>query len=124
MAHERVEDLPNPPEPPDIPPRVALQPSQWVLVPLMLCLPLLALLGSFSGRDTTRADLGPLAVQIRYPTKLRYNAFDHIMLHVHNRGTTPLDTVSVALDSSYVAGFSMITSVPPFDASFIVSLPQ
>src|SRR5688572_26320040 len=124
MAHNGGDSLPDPPAPPEMPPRTSLHRSQWILVPLVLSLPLLALLGLFSGRETTRADLGPLAVQIRYPTKLRYNAFDNITLHVHNRGTTPLDTVSVALDSSYVAGFSMITSVPPFDASFTVSLPQ
>jgi hypothetical protein len=122
MANEEIDDLPNPPAAPEMPPRISLHRSQWILVPLMLSLPLLALLGLFSGRNTTRAELGPLAVQIRYPTKLRYNAFDNITLHVHNRGTTALDTVSVALDSAYVAGFSMVTAVPPFDESFTLSL--
>jgi hypothetical protein len=124
MAHNGVDSLPDPPDAPDVPPRISLHRSQWILVPLMLSLPLLALLGVFAGRDRTRAELGPLAVDVRYPTALRYNTFDNIALHVRNRGAISLDTVTIALDSAYTAGFSMVTSIPPFEESFSLALPQ
>jgi hypothetical protein len=124
MARNGVDDLPDPPNAPEMPRRISLQPSQWVLLPLMLALPVVALLGVFGGRHSARAELGPLAVHVRYPTAFRYNSFDNIALHVQNRGATTLDTVSIAIDTTYAHGFSMVTSIPPFEESFTIALPQ
>jgi hypothetical protein len=124
MARTGVDSLPDPPDAPEMPRRISLHRNQWVLIALMLCLPVLALLGVFGGRATRRGEAGPLAVNVRYPTALRYNVFDNIELHVQNRGAAVLDTVSVAIDSAYATRFSMITSIPPFEEAFRVTLPQ
>ena len=74
MARNGVDRLPDPPDAPEMPRRISLHPGQWVFVPLMLAIPILALLGFFGGQHTTRAELGPLAVSVRHPAALRYNA--------------------------------------------------
>ena len=61
---------------------------------------------------------------MRYPSVIRYKILDHIEMHVRNRGTAHLDTVIIALDTTYARRFSDVVATPSFDDDFQIPLSQ
>ena len=123
MGRDGVNTLPDPPGPPDVRRSVSLPATQWIGIAAFAALPLLALPGLFGERHTTiAAQHGALDVSIRYPTILRYRLLSPIDLHIHNRGRSVLDTVTVALDSAFASRFSAVNAVPPFTGHYDVRL--
>lgn len=123
MAKKRVNDLPDPPDAPEIERRIALQPSQWVLVPLMLALPLLAILGVFGERrETVTARAGPVHATIEYPTILRYKLRGSVSVQLHNTGATSIDTVTIAIDTAYVQHFTQVLALPSLARAYEVDV--
>lgn len=118
-----TDELPDPPDAPSIERGISIARYQVIGLALLAMLPLLALAGSFGDRwDSRNAAAGSLDVSLRYPTVFRYKTINSFAVHVTNRGTTALDTVTVALDTTYASGFSTVTAVPPFSGSFEVDL--
>jgi len=105
------------------PRRVKLHRFQWIGLPPLLAVPLLALLGVF-GETWTRVDgSGPgLALSVEYATRYRYKQINTLQVRVENTATRTLDTVVVALDSTYAARFSTLVFVPSARAPFEVEL--
>lgn len=123
MTESDVDRLPNPPDAPETRRSVSMHTYQWIGIPLLLLVPLLAVLGAFGESwQTARAKAGPLDVTVTYPTKYRYKQINSMEVHVRNTGASVLDTVTVAFDTVYGTRFSTITSVPAFTDAFEVSL--
>lgn len=118
-----VDDLPDPPGPPEIPRKLSLYRFQLLGLPFLVAIPVLALFGVFGDRTgTLRGDSGALEVSGQYPSVFRYKTINAIDLHVRNRGRAGIDTITVALDSTYASRFSTITAIPPFTGPFVVDL--
>lgn len=115
--------LPEPPQPPELTPRIRLYRYQWVGVAMLAALPVLALAGVF-GQSSRESEVRGrnIEVAVRAPARLRYNQLDRIEVRVRNTSTLPLDTVRVALDSGFAAGFSAIRGLPELDRPFELSL--
>ena len=118
----------NPPEPPP-PPHVARQaklyPYQWIGLAILAVLPIVAAVGLFGESfTTTRASAGALEVAVTYPDRLRYWQVNQIEVHVRNVSAAPLDSVHVSLDSAFALRFANLTSLPTFDESFRIAIPQ
>lgn len=120
---ESIDNLPDPPAPPETRRRISLYRFQVLGLPLLLAIPVLALFGVFGERwSVAHAGSRALDVSVRYPAVFRYKMIDAIELHVHNRGSTTIDTLTVTLDSAYAGRFSTVTAVPPFIGPFELQL--
>ena len=118
-----VDNLPDPPGPPDTRRRPALYRFQLLGLPFLLAIPVLALFGVFGERwSVVNARSGSLEISVRYPAVFRYKMLNAIELHVRNRGATAIDTLTVTLDTAYAGRFSTVTAVPPFTGPFEVQL--
>lgn len=119
-----TDELPEPPQPPENPRRIKLYPYQWIGLAALAVLPVLAWAGVFgeSGR-VERARAGSLDVVVSYPSRFRYKQLNQIEVQVRNASTAALDSVRVALDTAFGARFSTVTSLPPLDAAFELTIP-
>ena len=123
MSEEDTEQLPDPPAAPDTRRAVALYTFQWITIPLLAVLPLLALSGVFGERwRTERAAVGSIEVTVHYPTAFRYKMINTLTATLTNRSGSVLDTVTVSLDSAYANRFSTVTAIPPFTAAHEVDV--
>lgn len=105
------------------PRRLELHRYQWVGLPLMLLIPVLALFGVF-GETWGRADdvSADLALRVEYPTRYRYKQINALEVFVENVSGGPLDTVVVAFDPAYVLRFSTPTFIPAPEVPYEVEL--
>lgn len=102
--------------------RVRIPAVQWVGVPLILLLPLLAVLGVFGTRRTVVRARGAVEVRVAYPTGARYDFLTGMAVTVRNRSPLRLDTVRVAFDRAYITAFSQVSFIPAVDQAFVTSL--
>lgn len=117
------EHEPQPPHAPDVSRHVHLHPWQWVGVPLLLLIPLLALLGVFGeSRATVRAETAQIALELQYATRYRYKTINSLSLDVTNRTGAWLDTVTVEIDTAYVSRFSNVAAIPSFTGAYTIEL--
>lgn len=117
------EDTSQPPEVPEIDRGLQLYPWQWIGMPLLILVPVLALLGIFGDREgTVRAEDAVLEVRVEYPERLRAGRPATARVLVRNRAARPLESVRVSLDSSYLAGFADLRILPLPQRAYEVDL--
>ena len=113
----------GPPPPPPHTPAVALTLRQWIGIPILALIPLLALFGLLGEHlHTMRASNGRLSVVVTYPDRVHYRQTLTMQLTVHNGGATTIDTVLVRYDTTYLNAFLISGAAPPFTASYIAPL--
>jgi hypothetical protein len=111
-AHEPHADE-DPPPPPDYRRRVRLYPSQWIGVPLLLLVPVLALAGVFGETRTTRElrdDV--LHYSVEYPTRLRAGQTTLLRIRIVSIAATAPDSVTVTLDAAFMERFDEVRIMP------------
>lgn len=116
MAHQRVDaedkDIPDQPRV-EIRRKVVLSPEQWLGLPVLVAIPLLALLGAFG--ETTRevtAERSLFSETVTYPARLRYRQSSAIRVVVTNRSESEIDTIKVAIDKAYLFRFAGVRFEP------------
>jgi hypothetical protein len=127
---EPVEQYPLPKSPivaapraPTDTPSVRLTRKQWIGLPVLVLVPLLALFGVFGDRQRTIAVSSPsLGITINYPERMRYRQSEILEISVLNRGQRVLDTVLVSVDTSYLSRFIDVRSTPSPTMDFSVPL--
>jgi hypothetical protein len=127
---EPVEEHPLPKSPivaapraPADTPRVRLTRKQWIGLPVLALIPVLAVLGVFGDREKTIAVASPsLGITINYPERMRYRQSELLEISVVNRGQRALDTVLVSVDTSYLSRFIGVHGNPPPITDFSVPL--
>jgi hypothetical protein len=130
MMSEPVEQHPLPKSPIVAAPRahtnsphVQLTRKQWIGLPVLALVPLLALLGVLGDRERTIAIASPsLGITINYPERMRYRQSELLEISVVNRGQRVLDTVLVSIDTSYLSRFIGVRGTPPPATDFSVPL--
>jgi hypothetical protein len=108
----------------DHPRRFKLHAAQWVGIPLIFVVPILALLGVFGeSREVVVGQSDELGITVEYPTRYRYKQIDRVQVLVENESNMALDTVVVAFDPAYVSRFSTLMFIPsarePFDVELL-----
>ena len=105
---------PNPPHPP-YPREVRLGALEWIGIPLLALLPLLALVGAL-GPSSDRLALpvpeAGLRLELSYPTRLRHKGDGEMQLLVHNTGPTAQDGLTLNLDQRYLQAFGRVQPLP------------
>ena len=101
------------PQPPDIEKRWVFRTVQKLGVPLIVLIPLLALFGLFgeSSRTVSASGAAP-ALEITYPTRLRYNMTSPLVVSVANISSQPAPTLTVSFDAGYIGTFSDVSFTP------------
>lgn len=118
-----VEQLPDPPAPPDAPRRLRLYRYQWVGVAFLLVLPALAVAGVFGESFRTATASGPGArLEVTYPHRFRYKQLNSIEARVRNTSGARVDTLRLVLDSAFASRFSTVRAIPAFERPWEVAL--
>jgi hypothetical protein len=97
----------HPPDVPDIERRVRLYPRQALGLILLATVPILAMLGLLSERQTRDVAATPsLQVEAEYPTRLRVTRHAVLRVEATNRSGSTLDRVRVLLPEPWAVGFA------------------
>lgn len=116
-------DVTGPPDAPDIPRRVRLYPGQWIGIPILILIPLLAMLSVFGEtRATAEASDGPVHVEVDYPTRLRTGQRSEIEVRVRNLSAAALTAVTLSFDPDYFARFADVSFMPGPGAPYELEL--
>lgn len=108
---------------PPHPHRIRLSRPQWIGLPLLALIPLLALFGLFGESMGHVEKQGrELAVSIDYPSRYRYKQINPVEVHLENRSGAVLDTVIVDFDPSWIDRFSTVTFIPAPTEAFRVEV--
>lgn len=128
--NSRMRQVKKPPQPPQALPSPAtplLSPLQWVGLPLLILLPVLAIVGVLgTSLDQVSAANGAVRLQVQYPARARKGTQVDARIRVLNAGSAPLGGVTVAIDRAYLDGFGMVKITPSdlviTDAGYEVSV--
>ncbi len=103
-----------PPSPPDYPRRLRLYTWQWIGLPCIILVPVLALCGVFDKTSSTVLDSSNgLSLQVQYVSHLRYKENNTIRITVTNTTDTTLNNVVIQCDSSYFTSYEKPVVTPP-----------
>jgi hypothetical protein len=104
------------PQPPDVEKRLRFTRSQFVGMPILFALSLLALLGVFDHASTQQVHRSEqVEVTVDYPTRFNYNQPDRLHIHVRNLSMITIPTVTVGIEDAYLRAFSEIQFTPAVD---------
>src|SRR5690606_5186558 len=110
---------------PEIPPRIKAWKYQLIGMPLLVSIPILALLG-FLGGTTKKIELNErdLNISLSYPELLRNGQTEYVRLKISNTSTEPLKNLKILLSHDFLQHFDEIESLPEFDKNLEVSLNE
>jgi hypothetical protein len=108
----------KPPQPPKVDKKFQIHAYQWIGIPLMMLIPILALLGLFGETvDMVSSSSQLLDVSVEYPTRFRYKMIDEVTVSLANVSEQTLPSVLVRFDRQYIDGFSTVTFTPSIKAT-------
>jgi hypothetical protein len=97
--------------------RFQLYPYQYIAIPLLFLLPVLALLRVFDAHDEQITTTGNrLAVTVEYPTRTMYQLMERLTVEVENVSGETLSSVTVRIAADYMGIYTNSTFSPPVDA--------
>lgn len=86
---------------------------QLVGVALLLAVPILAVLGVFGPCSDTVAETMPgLEMQVKYPTRFRYQMFSTLEVSLENTSNRSPGPITVTFDRNYISRFSQVQFTP------------
>lgn len=113
----------EPPLPPHIPPKVRLHRSEKLGLPFLFILPALAVTGLFGPKTAvTEGRSGAVEWSAEYPSRLRYQASERLIVRVKNRSQSPLPELKLAFDPTYIHAFTAVAFDPAPDTPYVVNI--
>jgi hypothetical protein len=114
-----------PPGAPDAPRRVHLYAAQWIGLPFLAVLPVLAMVGVF-GETTSRATatMSALEIDVEYPARIRTGQVARLEVVVRNVGPVPTEDVRVRFDPDWFEGAANLLITPAAESPLEVLLPR
>ena len=107
----------EPPEAPDIPRQWKFYNYQYIVLPLLLLIPVLALLGILGESSTSVETVSDgIVLRVLYSDRAHYEAYNKIEITVRNDSDGDLSGVVVELDRSLLDHFSQLSMNPPLTA--------
>jgi hypothetical protein len=117
MMNTKKGEVPDPPEAPDIERRLEFDTLQRIGIPILLLVPLLALLGVFGDSSGSRvAETPEAALHVTYPSRMRHGLASSLRVDVRNRSPRPLSNVTVAISRDYLEPFRDLSFMPELTA--------
>ncbi len=123
VSRHTTPDDAEPPQAPEIPPRVRMYRVEAIGMAVIAVVPLLALIGVM-GPTMERAEgsAGTLGLEVEYPVRYRLGMVETLEARVTNHSPRPLPSVTLTLDDGYLEGFATISPTPGFDHAYAVEL--
>jgi hypothetical protein len=110
---EKRQEIPQPPQPPAVGRRLHLYHYQIIGLPILIMIPILALVGVLSQQDATiTAASADFDVTIEYPTRCFYRMSSTIELSIRNTSAESMSAIKVSLERSYMRAFDSIQFIP------------
>ena len=106
---------------PQLRPHLRMWKYQWIGIPLILIMPILAIMGVF-GREIKNLNItgGGITAQIEYPSKIRYGQEEFIRVELTNDSSKTMRDVSVSFDKNYIQKFDGSEFKPQADINYFV----
>lgn len=106
----------EPPQPPSIERKFKLYPTQLIGIPLLILVPVLALLGMFGETyQEVIASSPQLQMRVEHPTRFRYKVIDTVTVSLTNISAQPITALEIGFDRTYIEGFSTVTFTPAIE---------
>jgi hypothetical protein len=117
----------RPPQPTEFKRKFQLYPYQYILMPLIFLIPILALLGVFGETTTTQDQANrDLAMRITYNSRSRHRLSTVIKVYITNQTDAPLSNLNARFDRGYMDGFEWVSFLPTVtevtDDAYIITL--
>ena len=110
-----MDDVAQPPSPPDFPRRFRVTPLQAVGIPLLLLLPVLHLVGLLDAASArTTIEQGDWRVDYELTTRQRYQKPLHLHVRLTN-GSAATRGITVFVDTAYLSRFVEVRASPPLE---------
>lgn len=127
MADTKQKATQEPPQLPDFKRSFRLYPYQWIGLPLLVLLPVLAVFGAFGGTTETVTNEGSgVTMEVEYPPRTRYEVLAKVDVSVTNTSDSPMQTLTVSFERDYVDAFSDTVFLPTItrvtDTTFEIDL--
>lgn len=113
----------EPPQAPEIPPRLRFPKLEIVGVGIMALLPLAAITGAFgpaTAREAARA--GSLTIEAEYPARIRNAMTERITVDLSNEAATPLSDIEVAFEPAFVEAFENLMFTPEPEHPYVFTV--
>jgi hypothetical protein len=106
-------EVPRPPEAPDIDRKLQFDKVQLIGIPILMLLPILALLGLFGESvDYHRAETPEVVLHVEYPSRYRHGRTNPLRITVANLSPQPVADLTVAVSRDYIDRFSEVKFLP------------
>lgn len=103
----------SPPDSPSFRRKVKLHPYQYVGFPILLLIPILAVLGFFGENFVQVEDSSDdLTVTIDYATRYRYKMLNSMVVSIQNTTDETIPTLTVTFSRDYISKFSTVAFSP------------
>jgi hypothetical protein len=103
----------EPPEAPAIQRKFHLYRFQYICIPLLFLVPILAILGVLGeNRAQVEQSNDSLEIMIDYPARYHHQMMSRMSISIQNRTEERLDSVVVSISRSYIEQFSSISFLP------------
>ena len=113
IANPPESERESPPKAPEFNPRLKHYTYQWIGIPILFLIPILALLNVFGvSTDVERTSSETVDVSVTYPTRFRYKQINTIDVAITNTSDSMLDSVLVQFERPYIDRFSDVTFTP------------
>lgn len=108
---------------PEFQPKIKLWRYQWIGIPLLLLIPILALLNVFGVQHENISYTGNgVEINGKYPVKMRYGQEEFLRLEIKNGSKQDLKGTRVIVDKSYVERFDGAEFSPDVTENYSVNL--
>lgn len=110
--------LPLPPHPPRYRREVRLGALEWIGIPALALLPVLALSGALGPSSARMVVQAPdaLWMDVSHPSRLRHLGTGELVVSVTNTGAKGTQALAIGFDEDYLAHFSSIEALPAPEA--------
>lgn len=110
---KQPDDVPQPPQSPELERRFTLYNYQYIAIPLLFVVPLLAVFGVFGETiSQSEATSAALDLSITFPDRMHAGTQHEIEIRVTNRSAEPLSLARVLVDRDYLEQFANVSSTP------------
>lgn len=107
------EQIQKPPEPPEIKRKFQFYLIQWIGVPLLMVIPILALFGVFGESfQKANASNAEFDMTVEYPSRFRYKMTNPVEVSLTNKSSRPIQNLTVDFEHSYISKFSEVQFTP------------
>ena len=124
--NERAGQASNEPtQPPSVDRGLELNWAQWIGIPILAVIPVLAMAGVFGEHwESKDADgaTARLRMQVEYPDRFRARLTKPITVSIENRSPATFDTVEVSFDTAFVDRFVGVSFIPEARDAYVVAV--